>query len=100
MLHKLKKKVVLYLTNIKIDGKAYSIDVKATNQNLIVEPSTYKTVDKKIKNYKWLKNVGDVPIMKLPIWIYNIITANKIDKVIKLLTTHLLPSENNVFRVP
>ena len=38
--------------------------------------------------------------MKLPIWIYNIITANQIDKVIKLLTTHLLSSENNVFRVP
>ena len=47
------KKIGCSLTNIKIEGKTYSIDVKATNQNLIVEPSSYSSVDKNIKNYTW-----------------------------------------------
>ena len=84
------KKIGCSLTNIKIEGKTYSIDVKATNQNLIVEPSSYSSVDKKIKSYTWLKKIGDVNILKLPIWIYNIIIANKINKVIKLPKAELI----------
>jgi hypothetical protein len=63
------------LTNLKIDGMTYSIDVKAKNQMLIVEPSTYNK-----KTYKWLKQPSDIPIMILPDWLYDIILSNKPSK--------------------
>jgi len=58
------------ITDLIIDGIKYSIDVKASNQLLICEPSIYKG-----KFYKWLddKTPSDIDILKMPSWIYDII---------------------------
>jgi hypothetical protein len=58
------------ITDLIIDGLKYSIDVKATNQLLISEPSTYKG-----KFYKWIegKAPSDIEILKMPTWLYDII---------------------------
>lgn len=62
------------ITDLIIDGLKYSIDVKATNQLLICEPSTYKG-----KFYKWVddKAPSDIDILKMPAWLYDIICKYK-----------------------
>lgn len=56
------------ITGLIIDDIKYSIDVKATNQFLIVEPSNYDD-----KCYKWIKAPKEYDILLLPRFIYDII---------------------------
>jgi len=72
------------LTGLIIDNsyKSYSIDIKATNQFLLVEPSKYNN-----KCYKWIRAPHDTAILSLPEWLMTIIIntnapAPKKDKVI------------------
>jgi hypothetical protein len=64
------------ITGLNIDNNNYQIDVKAMNGFLISEPSTYKTEDGTIKNYKWLKGINN-NISDTPEWIFKIIKDNK-----------------------
>ena len=60
------------LTGLIIDGLKYSIDIKATNQFLLCEPTKYKN-----KCYQWIKAPDDNDILKMPCWLYDIIISNK-----------------------
>ena len=60
------------LTGLYIEGVKYSIDIKATNQFLLCEPTKYKN-----KSYNWIKAPDDNDILKMPNWLYDIIISNK-----------------------
>ena len=59
----------LYINNS--DDK-YKIDIKATNQFLICEPSNYDG-----KYYKWIKDPAETKILNIPEWIFKIIVKHK-----------------------
>jgi len=56
------------IISLKIDGKSYSIDVKAANGFIIVEPSTYNG-----KSYKWIKKPYETDILDMPLWLFELI---------------------------
>ena len=70
------------INGLYIDDKKYSIDFKANNQCLIVEPSMYIKGDE-TKYYKWLKSPEEQPIQYMPLFIYNTLLKSKPPKIIK-----------------
>lgn len=61
-------------TGLTIDNVKYSIDLKAGNQFLLVEPTKYTTYDKKcIKKYEWVISPANAEIMSIPAWVYDLV---------------------------
>jgi hypothetical protein len=69
---KLKTINGLYINEIK-----YSIDFKAKNQALIVEPSYYYNDKKELKEYKWIKSPEKQSIQYMPLFVYNMLLNSK-----------------------
>ena len=61
------------ITDLTIDEQKYSIDLKATNQFIFVEPTKINDT----RFYKWIQSPATVPIMILPNFIYNLILNHK-----------------------
>ena len=60
------------INGLRIDGKKYTIDIKADeNSFIVVEPSTYFDNKNNEKTYKWLNKKGDIGL--IPNWLFNLI---------------------------
>ena len=67
------------ITNLEIDGKNYSIDIKADeNSFLVVEPSSYFDNNNKSYYYTWLKNKN---ICNIPDWLFNLIKIKNVENI-------------------
>ena len=77
------------INGLFIDGIKYSIDFKANNQCLIVEPSCYMNDKGELKEYKWIKSPEDQPILYMPLFVYNMLLKSKAPKQIREKKTQL-----------
>lgn len=82
-------KLISNRTNLKIDNIKYSIDVRAINGFIIVEPSTYND-----KVYKWLKYPHETEISKLPEWLFELIKDES-----KPIKTEIINNVNEILNV-
>jgi len=77
------------INGLFIDGIKYTIDFKAHNQCLLVEPSIYYNDKDEKKEYKWEKSVDNYDIMYMPLFVYNILLKSKAPKIEKKKETLL-----------
>jgi len=81
------------LNGLYIDNKKYTIDFKAKNQCLIVEPTKYYD-NKVLKEYLWVKSPKDQEIKYMPLFVFDMLTNSKAPKKEKKTNLNIVLETN------
>jgi hypothetical protein len=88
-------KLLRTINGLYIDGKKYTIDFKAKNQCLIVEPTKYYNNNKELKEYLWLKSPKEQEIKYMPLFVFNMLRNSKQPKKEKLKSNNIILETND-----
>ncbi len=65
------------MSNITIEGKQYTIDIRTNGGNIFAPPSKYMSIHGNIKCYEWINSPYDVELARMPDWLFALLNNPK-----------------------